>query len=158
MTQDDLTHVLNRNLDFIKQADTKAAYLSTILFFTLGYLISKFSLFSDQAWSLIVWFLLLFIAGAVFSFIARSINPTLSDVTTKSSLIYFGSISSLSQPTYKREIKKLSARQHKEQLEDQVYVTAKIASTKMFFVSSCFKYLPLFILVSALATLSARIF
>ncbi|MFZ1249804.1 MAG: Pycsar system effector family protein [Candidatus Saccharimonadales bacterium] len=156
MKDPELLELLNRNVDFIKQADTKAGYASTVLFVVVGFLISKSALFTDHLSSLACLVLLLMLATLITTVIFRGIFPTIDSSLTKKSNIYFGSIASKSFRQFKKQAEAMSSKTYHAELLAQVYVTSEIAKAKMVNVKRAAFWLLVFVLLTGIATIIAK--
>lgn len=156
MNDEELVELLDRNIDFIKQADSKAAYASTVLFIVVGFLISKSSLYTDRWSSLACLVLLLVFATLITAIIFKSIFPIVDNSLTKRSNIYFGSIASRSFRQYKRQVDDMDAKDYHAELLAQVYVTSEIAKAKMVNVKKTVFWLLVFVVLAGIATIVAK--
>lgn len=156
MKDKELLEILHRNIDFIKQADSKATYASTVLFIVVGFLISKSSLYTDHRWSLVCFVLLMVYAVGITFVIFRSIFPSVHNTLSKNSSIYFGSISSKSFKQFKKQADSMDANDYRSELLEQVYVTSEIAKAKMANVKKSILWLMLFVIVAGLVTVIVK--
>lgn len=156
MKDKDLLELLSRNIDFIKQADSKAAYASTVLFIVIGFLVSKASLFIGNVWGLACLVLLLVCATLIMLLIFKSIFPTVSNSLSKDSSIYFGSIASKTFTQFKKRAHAMKARDYRSELLTQVYVTSKITESKMANVKRSIFWLMVYIILTGIATLVVK--
>lgn len=157
MKDKELLEVLNRNIDFIKQADTKAAFASTVLFVIVGYLISKASLYTDSPDSLILLLLLLIMAALITLLTFESVFPTIKNNLSNKSNIYFGSITSKTFKQWSREAEAMKPKDYHAELKAQVYVTSEITSKKMVGVKKTIIWLLVFIALSGISTVLVKL-
>ena len=156
MKDKELLEILSRNIDFIKQADSKAAYASTVLFIVVGILINKASLYTDQLATLVCLVLLLILASLITRIIFTGIFPTIDNSLSKKSNIYFASIASKSFKQFKKQIEKMNTNDYRTELLEQVYITSEIAKTKMVHVKCSARWLLVFLLLAGAATIIAK--
>lgn len=156
MKDKELLEVLARNIDFIKQADSKAAYASTVLFIVVGFLISKSSLYTDHWSSLVCLVLLLVLAILITTLIFKSIFPTVDNKLTRKSNIYFGSIASKSFKQFKKQAEGMDTNDYHTELLSQVYVTSEITKAKMINVKKTALWLLVFVVLAGIATIVAK--
>ncbi len=156
MKDKELIEILTRNIDFIKQADSKAAYASTVLFLVVGFLISKSSLYTDHTESLACFVLLLIFAAGITFIIFKSIFPTVKNSLSRDSNIYFGSIASKSFKEFKKQADGMKAKDYRSELLGQVYVTSEIAEAKMANVKKSIFWLMLFVVLAGVATVIVK--
>ncbi len=131
MDADELREILNRNLDFIKQADAKAGLLFSIQLVVMGFLIQKAYLFVDKLWSTLLLVGLTLLSGLALLFLAKTVYPKVSDTSTRHSLLYFGSIKTFTLGQFKKKIEKVRKQELRDDLICQVHTTSIIVSRKM---------------------------
>ena len=146
----DLQENLNRNIDFIRQADTKAAFIATVLIASAGYLLASLDIKANIQSG---WFIALSIACATSFlvtsyFIVMGIHPTIKEKIAKPSLIYYGAIAVMDLETFKRKRRKLDEDKLEDFVLDQIYVTSVIANSKMKSVQRAFYAVLAFVVLS----------
>lgn len=126
---------LNRNIEFIKLADTKAAWIGTVLFAMVGLWVAKSSRIFEGENNLLYSYVPVAagLAAAYCSYqLVRVYLPKLKAKNkTKSSVIYYGDISTMDLKKYKKTRLKLSGKALLDAYLDQIYVTSSIADKKM---------------------------
>lgn len=138
-SMEDLQNNLIRNIDFIKQADTKASYLSALLTAVVGFAVSNLNTADwSKWWDIILASVSLLAVIISIFFIARVIFPTLKEKLSKQSLIYYGTISTMDIEAYKNKRNKLSKKEENDYIMDQVYITSVIVNIKMKNVQRAF--------------------
>jgi hypothetical protein len=156
MKDKELTEILERNIDFIKQADTKAAYVSAVLFIVIGLLIEKSALFTDKRRSTVFLVLLLLFAVYIAFEVFRSIFPVIKNNLSKNSNIFFGSIAAKSYKRFREQIISTSTKEYREELLVQVHVTSVIADAKMSKVKKSIVLLFWFLVITGALTFIAK--
>lgn len=156
MKDKELLELLTRNIDFIKQADSKAAYASTVLFIAVGFLVSKSSLYTDHTWSIVCFVMLLIFATLITFIIFKSIFPTVNNTLSKNSNIYFGSIASKTFTQFKKQANAMKTKDYHSELLEQVYITSEIVGAKMANVKKSIFWLMFYVIVAGVATLVVK--
>lgn len=135
-----LQNELNRTADWIQFADKKSAFLSVyysgIFLALINYRSTILCSISNyKGWFLLFYKLLiianilLFILGIYFLF--KSIFPRLNNKNTDKSMFYFGHISKLKLIDYYVEMEKLTKKESKKQISEQIYTNSIIIDQKM---------------------------
>lgn len=130
--KDELERSLERVHGWAKSADQK---VSIFLAFQGVVVIPCFKYISANFKKFPCFYIVFLAAGVVlvlFS-IGKSISaifPRLKNHKGKKSLTYFGDIASLELNVFKKEIKKSSAEDYKNELIDQIHISSKIAYSK----------------------------
>lgn len=146
----DLEENLNRNIDFIKQADTKAAFISTILLAITSYLLANLDAdkLIKSGWLIMALVLCVIAFLATLYFILKGVHPVTKEKITKTSLIYYGTIAIMDLETFKKKRSRLNDNDVKDFLIDQIYVTSVIVNSKMRSVQRAFYSLLIFAVLS----------
>ncbi len=129
---DFLQSELNRVNEFIRFADAKVAFCFTIyalLFGVWNSQLPNLQINSDAEKLFFGVTALCFLLGLVF--VVLTAFPRLKNNYTDKSVFYFGNIASKKFVDFKKEFKKMSTEDAKEQILEQIYTNSIVANKKM---------------------------
>jgi hypothetical protein len=126
--------------EYIRFSDTKSAFLSVFYSAVFGFIVlEKKEIINTisilEGWLLCLYYFLIiglfltFLLGIVFLFF--SVFPRLKNNFTDNSLFYFGSIAKTKFIDYSKKMEKLSEKESKEGIMEQIYTNSVIADKKM---------------------------
>lgn len=149
---------LNRVTDFIKFADKKAAFITTIYSAILAYWVSSASLIQDimvYPMDLVTIGIIIGLSCLIAGFydILYTVFPRIENVDMKKSLFFFGQIASLECQSFCEQIQALTEEEIKTQLIEQIHVNSKIVAQKMKTLKTASFYLVPLVIVTILFSL-----
>lgn len=150
---------LNRTSEFIRFADSKAAFIFTIYSILLAILTVKFDIIKNsQSYIVVITYLL---AVILFMFGIRSLVlstfPRTKNNNTKKSFFFFKHIAKLKLDDFIHEYSRLSEDEIKNQITEQIHATSKIASIKMRHIQKSIIFLLLLVATTALLHLTLSV-
>lgn len=162
MKQEELEKNLDRVHAWIRSADQKISIFLAFQAFMLNFTLSLiFSLLKSPGYQFhfsLFSFFLTFLGALLIGFgiitAIFALLPRLNDGGNKKSLIYFKGIASLKIEDYKKAINSMTAQSYKEALQDQIYISSKIATIK----HNEFKYALISFMSGIILLLSSVIF
>lgn len=135
MTIEELEKVLNRIHEWIRAADQKISIflafegiiISILSIPTINWIGKNYSNFNNTNLILLIVSLFLFIYGFIKTVIA--LGPVLKNKNSRH-FTYFGNIANFELKEYKSLLNKVSREDYKDELQEQIFISSKIANRK----------------------------